>query len=132
MAKPGAKGKSKQIHEMTGTQRKDRVSIEIVPPIPARNIRPKGLIRNAGRIFDEKLEIYTARGQSIAGCESLLVQYCNLEATLLSLWRNKQIPTMAQMTEYRRLADTFFDSPARQLSRPKKNDSKNPFSKHSR
>ena len=132
MGKPGAKGKSKQIHEMTGTHRKDRTPLEVVPPIPARNIRPKGLITKAGPIFDEKLEIYTARGQSIAGCESLLVQYCNLEATLLDLWKNKQIPTMAQMTEYRRLADTFFDSPASQLSRPKSNKSDNPFSKHKR
>jgi hypothetical protein len=127
MAKPGKKGYSQAIHAATGTDQPCRVALDVVPPVEDRFPRPKWLSAAARNIWDSKVEIYEARGQDISGCGATLAQYCQLEAHLVDTWRHKQVPTMAELTEYRRFCSEFFDTPASKLTRPKNEKPGNRF-----
>ena len=123
MAKRGSKMTSQQMRQLTGTDRKCRAVIAVVPPVEERIKQPKTMTAAARRIWKQKIEVYESRGQNIAGMEAVLANYCELEAAIAVQWKMKQIPPMAQLTEYRRLANEFFDTPASQLTRAKPKDS---------
>lgn len=130
MTRRGPKGKAKIFHMRDNTERKDRVIEEAVIPLHGEVERPKWLKGKARKVFEEKLEIYKKRGQSIVGLERMLAHYCQLEVLLIELWKTPTGPTPAAQAEYRRWCSDFFDSPASQLIRPGNKDPDNSFDKH--
>lgn len=132
MATRGKKAKSPALHLATGTDQPCRRKEQVVVPLHGEVQRPKWLTGAARKIWERKTEIYERRGQNIVGMEDTLAHYCALEAHLRQQWKSPAGPTMAEINAYRIFAETFFDTPASQLTRPKGKPPDNPFSKHAR
>jgi hypothetical protein len=100
-----------------GTFRRDRSHPPVVAPLPGEPIKPLWLRGRAAKIWLEKTAVYRRRGQSVAGCEAALAQYCALEAAMIEIYRQKQRPTATDVNTYRTLAREFYDTPASQISK---------------
>ena len=115
MAKSGRKKESAQVLKMRGTDRVDRPREAPVEHLPGPARKPKWLKGLASDIWDDKLEIFYERGQSARGCESLLAQYCSLEAALIeNYWSKGAEPPITMINSHRIYGNEFFDSPASQ------------------
>lgn len=118
------------IHQATGTDQPCRRHDEITVPLHGDPVKPKWLKNRASRIWDEKILIYDARRQKVAGYESALAQYCALEASLIDQ-RTKNIPpAVAEITAYRLFAAEFHDTPASNLTRGSNDKPENKFKKN--
>ncbi|MEZ0061432.1 phage terminase small subunit [Bradyrhizobium elkanii] len=117
--RPGPKGKSPSLKVISGTDEPGRRRETVVNPIEGELVKPSWLVGRAARIWAEKVAIYAARGQSVAGCEAALAQYCSIEAALIDQYRKKTTPPVSQITAFRMLAAEFFDTPASQIGSPK-------------
>jgi hypothetical protein len=73
---------------------------------------PAGMTRRARSIWIAKCHAYARRGQAVAGFESVLRMYCELESRLHDAWRDGEPPNAALLTTHRKLAAEFFDTPA--------------------
>jgi len=88
--RPGRKPKSNIVKLATGTDQTCRHREPVVLSLTGEPVRPKWLTGNARKIWEDKIEKYKARGQSIVGCEDLLASYCALEARLIEdFWQKK-------------------------------------------
>jgi hypothetical protein len=115
----GPKGKPPELKVIAGTDEPSRRRAPIVAALPGDAMKPKWLTGRAAKIWAEKTAIYSARGQSVVGCEAALAQYCSIEAALIDQYRKKTVPPVAQITAFRMLAAEFFDTPASQIGSPK-------------
>jgi hypothetical protein len=100
-----------------GTFRRDRSHPPVVAPLSGEPVKPAWLTGRAAKIWSEKTAVYRRRGQSVAGCEAALAQYCALEAAMIESYRQKRRPTSAEVNTYRTLAREFYDTPASQISK---------------
>lgn len=116
MARPGPKGKNPGLKVVAGTDQPCRRREPVVAPIDGAAVKPTWLRGRAAKLWVEKVAIYQARGQSVAGCESALAQYCALEAALIEQYRKRITPPVAQVNAFRILAAEFYDTPASQVS----------------
>lgn len=115
MAKPGRKKESAQVLKMRGTDRADRPREAPCEHLAGPARKPKWLKGLASDIWDEKLENFDERGQSVRGCESMLAQYCSLEAALIeNYWTKGEEPPVTMVNAHRIISNEFFDSPASQ------------------
>ena len=130
MAKPGRKKESAKVLNMRGTDRADRPREAPVEHLVGPARKPKWLKDLASDIWDEKIENFEERGQSARGCESLLAQYCSLEAALINHWEKGEEPPITWVNAHRIYGNEFFDSPAsQQVPNPGAVPS-NPFNSH--
>lgn len=131
MARRGTKPKSAEVLEMRGTARGDREREAVVTHLGGEPVRPAWLKGRARKIWDEKVERYLARGQSVKGCEDALAQYCSLEADLIDdYWRKKITPPVTMINAHRIYASEFFDTPSSQVKPSGGNSPSNPFSRN--
>ena len=109
---------------VTGTNRADRKSEQVCPvlddqvSLPAafsdlKEYRPL-FARKVLAIWNEKLQTYYARRQSVVGYESMLYQYCLLEAAVNERYLNAGPPT-TMVAQLRLYATEFFDTLASQV-----------------
>jgi hypothetical protein len=113
----GPRPKPDHLKLLDGTFRRDRSHPLVVAPLPGEPVKPAWLKGRAAKIWLEKTAVYRRRGQSVAGCEAALAQYCSLEAAMIELYRQKQRPTATDVNTYRTLAREFYDTPASQISK---------------
>lgn len=111
----GPKGKPPGLKVVAGTDQPCRRREKLFENINGMPAKPAWLKGEAASLWKKKLAIYEARGQSVAGCESSLAQYCALEANLIGQYRLMQTPTVAQVNAHRIYAAEFFDTPASQI-----------------
>jgi hypothetical protein len=109
--------KPDRLKVIDGTFRRDRAHPPAVAPLSGEPLKPSWLRGRAAKIWSEKMTVYRRRGQSVAGCEAALAQYCALEAAMIESYRQKQRPTSAEVNTYRTLAREFYDTPASQISK---------------
>lgn len=108
-AKPDA------IKRASGTARKDRKTVSVVPDAPVTvPLPPPGLSLLAQRIWQQKVLAYRARGQSIAGCEGPLRVYVEIEEDLITMRREGKPIPVALLNAYRLWANEFYDTPGSQ------------------
>ncbi len=131
---PKGHNRSKPAHlkVITGTNQPCRETVQIVQPLDGEPARPKWLTGPARRAWDTKVECYEARGQSVAGCEDALAQYCALEAELIAMWRKKLTPPVAMINAHRIYANEFYDTPAAQHQSAGKAKAVNRFAQNGR
>lgn len=130
MAKPGPKAKSNVIKLNTGTDQPCRLRESLFESEEGEPVRPQWLKGRARKIWVEKVERYSVRGQNVKGFEDALAQYCALEAELINLYKKGITPPMAMVNAYRIWASEFFDTPASNLSKLGGKRKDNPFSEH--
>lgn len=118
MTRRGPKGKPPELKVVAGTDQPCRRRDRVVPVLEGAAGRPAWLKGRVARIWDDKVAIYAARGQSVVGCESALAQYCALEATLIDQFTKRLTPPTSQINAYRSFAAEFFDTPASQIGAP--------------
>jgi hypothetical protein len=119
MARRGPKGLSPEQKKARGTDQPCRAVVHLFPhhnsrPDPDVIDPPKGMTKEASRIWREKVDRYRQRGQKVQGYEAALRAYCELEAKLNAKWKDTTPPPMAMVNTYRMLAAEFFDTPASQ------------------
>lgn len=115
----GPKGKAPELKVVAGTDQPCRRRERLVVPLEGVPAKPAWLKGRAAKLWAEKVEAYTARGQPIVGCESSLAQFCALEAMLIDQFAKKLTPPTSQINAYRAFASEFFDTPAAQIGSPK-------------
>jgi len=122
------KRKPKSAKVLEGTFRKDRTSFEpAFRELEGEPEKPDWLKGRASKIWERKVAKYKARGQAVAGFESMLAQYCALEAAIIDLYNKGIQPKASLVSVLQRLARDFFDTPEGNLT-PEGNKPKNPFS----
>lgn len=125
MAKRGPKSKSPYLKSVAGTdqagrqKKQDRPGLDGPVSLPAafgdlKNEKPR-LAKKVLAIWNEKLQTYKVRGQSVVGYESMLYQYCLLEAAVNECYLNAGPPT-TMVTQLRLYAVEFFDTLASQVN----------------
>ena len=119
MPKRGTKPTPAKVIELRGTGKAERPRQQRFSDdaeVPAGSpVKPKWLTRLAGRIWNDKVEIFQRRGQDVTGCEMALAQYCVAEAHLIECYKKGIVPTTAMVREHRMWAAEFFDTPASQV-----------------
>src|SRR5215469_12135827 len=113
----GPQPKPDHLKIIDGTFRPDRSHPAVVAQLSGDAVMPRWLKGRAASIWREKLAVYRRRGQSVAGCEAALAQYCALEAAMIESYRQKQRPTASDVNTYRTLAREFYDTPASQIAK---------------
>ena len=131
----GPKGISPEAQRAHGTVRPDRAIVSLYPdhasrPDPADMPAPKGMSKEARKIWDVKVARYRQRGQKVQGFEDALRQYCELEAELNRQWSKGNTPTMAMVNGHRLYSAEFFDTPAAQKVSAHGKPADNPFARN--
>lgn len=133
----GPKGLSPDQQRAHGETRPSRAVVSIYPdhasrPDPDEMPPPKGMSKEAKKIWAIKVERYRQRGQKVQGFEDALRQYCELEAELNRCWSKRLTPTMAMVNGHRLYASEFFDTPAAQKVSSHGKPVDNPFARNGR
>lgn len=131
----GPKGLSPAQHRAHGTERSDREVVSLYPdhasrPDPAEIPPPRGMSKDARKIWAVKVDRYRQRGQKVQGFEDSLRQYCELEAELNRSWSKGITPTMAMVNGHRLFSAEFYDTPASQKVTAHGKPVENPFSRN--
>lgn len=133
----GRKGNSPEQQLAHGETRPSRVVVSLYPdiasrPDPADLPPPKGMSKEARKIWAVKVDRYRQRGQKVQGFEDALRQYCELEAELNRTWSRGIAPTMAMVNGHRLYSAEFFDTPAAQRVPAHGKPTENPFTRNGR
>ena len=113
MGKKGPPPLSAAVIEMRGTTRKDRPRNDLgTDPEGYEPRPPTWLDRAAKKIWREKTAEYQRRGQRIQGFESMLAQYCALEADIIASRKAHREVTASTMSQLHRFAVAFYDTPS--------------------
>ena len=131
----GPKGHSPEQQRARGETRPSRAVVSLYPdhasrPDPDEMPPPKGMSKEAKKIWIVKVDRYRQRGQKVQGFEDALRQYCELEAGLNGSWSKGITPTMAMVNGHRLYAAEFFDTPAAQKVSSHGKPVENPFARN--
>lgn len=129
------RGKPKRLPEALklakGTAKPSRASAPVVPTLEGEPVRPAWLKGGALKVWNERIEIYRQRGQSVRGLEGTLAQYCATEARLIDLWRRRVDIPVTLINQHRIYANDFYDTPAsQQQSAVRAKGDDNPFARN--
>jgi hypothetical protein len=128
MGKRGPPPQPDDVKELRGTARPDRAHPRTVPVLHSELRIPSWLEGHALELWHEKTATYRARGTNVAGCESLLAQYCAYEAMTIECWQahwrwdpvsefpRPAPPSAAQENALKNLAAQFYDTLPSQYS----------------
>ena len=106
------KGQPDKVTLLTGNFRPNRSRAENYPDLAGSFIKPGGMTKEADAIWDNKVSRFEERGIPIAGYESTLRIYCELEASI----NRKQSVSLdvpaSFLNAHRGYASEFFETPA--------------------